>query len=70
MKNNQKIQGSSLFDDSVSYINTSSNNSNIVHKNSVTSFNNNSKKSLNIDKYNWFTTTLSHNNALSLMLVV
>ena len=66
MQENINLQKSVLFDNLISYIDTSSNNLNIVHKNIVTSIDNNSKKLLN-NIYTWSDTPLSHNNALSLM---
>ena len=45
----ENLQNSVLFDDTVSYINTSSNHSNIVHKKNATSANNHSKIPLKED---------------------
>ena len=64
---NENIQTSVLFDDSISCLHTSSNGSNIVHKNSVTSISNNSQKALNNKNLYVWSIRQSHNNALSLM---
>jgi hypothetical protein len=51
MLKNQNTKNSALFDDSTSHINTSSNNSNIVHKQTATStVSNDNKKLLKSEK--------------------
>lgn len=67
MLKNQNLQESGLFDDSISCINTSSNNSNTVHKQFATSTSPNNSKNKPNTKFLYFCSIpQSHDNFVRL----